>query len=84
MNEISVKDVKAGEWTKFNLELGEMLNLIRYANKLKEIYDNDKSLKRIKQKHLLVLDDNLEQNEIEQFNEFAKDNPDAIANLGKL
>ena len=37
MNEISVKDVKAGEWTKFNLELGEMLNLIRYANKLKEI-----------------------------------------------
>ena len=84
MNEISVKDVKAGEWTKFNLELGEMLNLIRYADRLKEIYDNDKSLKRIKQKHLLVLDDNLEQSEIEQFNEFAKDNPDAIANLGKL
>ena len=27
---------------------------------------------------------NLEQKEIEQFNEFAKDNPDAIANLGKL
>ncbi len=36
MNEISVKDVKIGEWTKFNIELGEMLNLIRYADKLKE------------------------------------------------
>lgn len=84
LNELSVKDVKVGEWTKFNIELGEMLNLIRYASKLKEIYDKDKSLKRIKQKHLLVLDENLEQSEVEQFNEFAKDNPDAIANLGKL
>lgn len=45
MNEISVRNLKMGEWTKFNLELGEMLNLIRYASKLKEIYDNDKSLK---------------------------------------
>jgi hypothetical protein len=61
-----------------------MLNLIRYADKLKEIYDQDKSLKRIKQKHLLVLDENLEQSDVEQFNEFAKDNPDAITNLGKL
>lgn len=84
MNEISVRDVKVGEWTKFNLELGEMLNLIRYADKLKEIYDKDTSLKRIKQKHLLVLDDDLDANEIETFNEFAKDNPNAIDNLVKL
>lgn len=33
---------------------------------------------------MLVLDDNLDQSEIEQFNEFAKDNPDAIDNLVKL
>lgn len=84
MNEISVRDVKVGEWTKFNLELGEMLNLIRYADKLKEIYDKDTSLKRIKQKHLLVLDDDLDANEIETFNEFAIDNPNAIDNLVKL
>lgn len=81
---LSVKDVKVGEWTRFNIELGEMLNLIRYASKLKEIYDQDKSLKRIKQKHLLVLDEDFEQSEVEQFNEFAKDNPDAINNLKKL
>lgn len=84
LNELSIKDIKVGEWTKFNIELGEMLNLIRYATKLKEIYDQDKSLKRIKQKHLLVLDEDLDQNEVKQFNEFAKDNPDAISNLGKL
>ena len=84
MNEISVKDVKVGEWTKFNIELGEMLNLIRYADKLKELYEKDKSFIRIKQKHLLVLDDNLDQSEIDSFNEFANDNPDAIKNLNKL
>ena len=84
LNKLSIKDIKVGEWTKFNIELGEMLNLIRYATKLKEIYDQDKSLKRIKQKHLLVLDEDLDQNEVKQFNEFAKDNPDAISNLGKL
>lgn len=84
MNELSIKDLKVGEWTKFNIELGEMLNLIKYADKLKEIYEKDISLKRIKQKHLLILDDNLEQREIDQFNEFANDNPEAIKNLGKL
>lgn len=84
INDLSIKNLKVGEWTKFNIELGEMLNLIKYADKLKEIYENDKSLKRIKQKHLIVLDENLDQNEIEQFNEFAKDNPDAVNNLKKL
>ena len=80
-NQLSVKDIKAGEWTKFNIELGEMLNLIKYASKLKEIYDSEKSLKRIKQKHLLILDENFDKDEIEQFNTFAKDNPDAVENL---
>lgn len=84
MNEISVKDVKVGEWTKFNIELGEMLNLIRYADKLKELYEKDKSFVRIKQKHLLVLDDNLDQNEIDSFNDFAKNNPEAVTNLKKI
>ena len=84
LNEIYMKDIKVGEWSKFNLELGELLNLLKYADKLKEIYENTPSLKRIKQKHLIVLDEDLTEDEINQFNEFAKDNPDAINNLNKL
>lgn len=84
LNEISIKDIKVGEWSKFNIELGEMLNLIKYADKLKELYEKDKSFNRIKQKHLLVLDDNLDQAEIDSFNEFASNNPDAITNLNRL
>ena len=84
MNEISLKDLKVGEWTKFNIELGEMLNLIKYASKLKELYENNSSLARIKQKHLLILDENFDQSEIDSFNDFANNNPDAIANLKKL
>ena len=84
LNGISLKNLKTGEWTKFNIELGEMLNLIRYANKLKEIYDKNKSLPRIKQKHLLILDENLDQKEIEKFNEFARSNPEVITNLKKV
>ena len=84
LNEISMKDIKIGEWTKFNIELGEMNNLLRYAGKLKELYDKEKSLKRITQKHIIILDEELTKEEIDNFNEFAKNNPEAITNLNTL
>lgn len=83
-NEISLKDIKINELGKLDINLGEMLNLIRYSEELKKIYDSDKSIKRVKQKHVIVLPDELNQDEIDEFNQYAKSNPHIIGNLKKI
>ena len=83
-DDISLNTMKKGEWTKFNIELGEMLNLIEYASKLKELYDRDKSIKRVTEKQIMILDDNMDKNEVEQFNEYVKSNPKTVEVLNKL
>lgn len=72
---ISLSNLKKGEWTKFEITSKEILNMINYTNELKKMCMQEKSIYKIQNKQVLILDENVNKNEIKNLiNMISSDN----------
>lgn len=61
---ISLSNLKKGEWTKFELHSSDLLNALNYSEELKKMCMQEKSLYKIHNKQILILDENVDKEEI--------------------
>lgn len=66
INGISLSNLKKGEWTKFDLSSEEWLNSLAYADKLREMCVKEKNFRKIQNKQVLILDEDINKNEIKK------------------
>lgn len=66
INGISLSNLKKGEWTKFDLSSEEWLDSLAYADKLREMCVKEKNFKKIQNKQVLILDEDINKDEIKK------------------
>ena len=66
INGISLSNLKKGEWTKFDLSSEEWLDSLAYADKLREMCVKEKDFRKIQNKQVLILDEDINKDEIKK------------------
>lgn len=66
INGISLSNLKKGEWTKFDLSSEEWLDSLAYADKLREMCVKEKNFRKIQNKQVLILDEDINKDEIKK------------------
>lgn len=75
IKEINLTNLKAGEWVKMNLESSELLLINEYSNKLREMCIKEGALWKIKNKQILILDEDVNKEYIKKIISALKESP---------
>lgn len=75
IKEINLTNLKAGEWVKMNLESSELLLINEYSNKLREMCIREGVLWKIKNKQILILDEDVNKEDIKKIISALKESP---------
>ena len=75
IKEINLTNLKAGEWVRMNLESSELLLINEYSNKLREMCIKEGALWKIKNKQILILDEDVNKEYIKKIISALKESP---------
>lgn len=81
---INLSKLKKGEWTKLDLSSSEWFDINEYINKLKEMCKKENNFFAIQNKHVLILDENINKNDIKNTIELLINSPEKNAFIYEL